>query len=109
VWRGEDFGPVDRAEILPALPQWAGEEALSQARVVADRFPRHSAHQLPLGCWRGIDPVAKHRGLLLLMRRFIRNNGITEGFHTKMEVLPREAYGFRNFENYKLRVKVLCS
>jgi transposase len=43
------------------------------------------------------------------MWRFTRNNGITEGFHTKMELLQRQAYGFRNFQNYRLRVKVLCS
>ena len=43
------------------------------------------------------------------MWRFTRNNGITEGFHTKMEVLQRQAYGFRNFQNYRLRVTVLCS
>lgn len=43
------------------------------------------------------------------MWRFTRNNGITEGFHTKMELISRQAYGFRNFENYRLRVKVLCS
>lgn len=43
------------------------------------------------------------------MWRFSRNNGITEGFHTKMEVLQRQAYGFRNFQNYRLRVRVLCS
>jgi transposase len=43
------------------------------------------------------------------MWRFTRNNAITEGFHTKMEVLQRQAYGFRNFNNYRLRVKVLCS
>ncbi len=42
------------------------------------------------------------------MWRFTRNNGITEGFHTKMEVLQRQAYGFRNFKNYRLRVKVMC-
>jgi transposase len=41
------------------------------------------------------------------MWRFTRNNGITEGFHTKMEVL--QAYGFRNFKNYRLRVKIMCS
>jgi transposase len=44
-----------------------------------------------------------------LMWRFTRNNGITEGFHTKMEVLQRQAYGFRNFSNYRLRVKIMCS
>ena len=43
------------------------------------------------------------------MWRFTRSNGITEGFHTKMEVLQRQAYGFRNFNNYRTRVKVLCS
>jgi len=43
------------------------------------------------------------------MWRFTRNNGITEGFHTKMEVLQRQAYGFRNFENYRLRVRIMCS
>lgn len=43
------------------------------------------------------------------MWRFTKNNGITEGFHNKMENLKRQAYGFRNFENYRLRVRVLCS
>jgi len=43
------------------------------------------------------------------MWRFSKNNGITEGFHTKMELISRRAYGFRNFENYRLRVCVLCA
>ena len=43
------------------------------------------------------------------MWRFTRNNGITEGFHTKMEVLQRQAYGFRNFNNYRSRVRMMCS
>ena len=43
------------------------------------------------------------------MWRFTRNNGITEGFHTKMELLQRQAYGFRNFNNYRLRVRIMCS
>jgi transposase len=42
------------------------------------------------------------------MWRFTRNNAITEGFHTKMEVLQRQAYGFRNFQNYRMRVRVMC-
>jgi transposase len=45
---------------------------------------------------------------IVAMWRFTRNNGITEGFHTKMEMISRQAFGFRNFENYRLRVKVLC-
>ena len=46
---------------------------------------------------------------IVAMWRFTRNNGITEGFHNKMELINRQAYGFRNFQNYRLRVKVLCS
>jgi transposase len=42
------------------------------------------------------------------MWRFTKSNGITEGLHTKMELIKRRAYGFKNFENYRLRVKVLC-
>ncbi len=40
---------------------------------------------------------------------FTRNNAITEGFHTKMKVLQRQAYGFRNFNHYRLGVNVMCS
>jgi len=35
---------------------------------------------------------------IVRMWRFTKSNGITEGFHTKMEMLSRRAYGFRNFE-----------
>lgn len=42
------------------------------------------------------------------MFRFNKSNGMTEGFHRKMKLIQRRAYGFRNFENYRLRVKVLC-
>jgi transposase len=48
-----------------------------------------------------LDPIAR-------MWRFTKNNGITEGFHTKMEMISRRAYGFRNFKNYRLRVLALC-
>jgi transposase len=45
---------------------------------------------------------------IVRMWRFTKNNGITEGFHTKMEMISRRAYGFRNFNNYRLRVIALC-
>lgn len=47
------------------------------------------------------EPIAR-------MWRFTKNNGITEGFHTKMEMISRRAFGFRNFKNYRLRVIALC-
>jgi hypothetical protein len=43
------------------------------------------------------------------MWRFTRSNGITEGLHNKMETISRQAYGFRNFENYRRRVQALCA
>jgi len=43
------------------------------------------------------------------MWRFTKTNSITEGLHTKMEMISRRAFGFRNFKNYRLRVLVLCS
>ena len=46
---------------------------------------------------------------IVCMWRFTKSNGITEGFHNKMELIKRRAYGFRNFENYRLRVKALCA
>lgn len=55
------------------------------------------------------DTLYSWRHEIACMWRFSRNNAITEGFHTKMEVLQRQAYGFRNFQNYRLRVKVMCS
>ena len=45
---------------------------------------------------------------IVAMCRFNRSYGITEGFHNKMEIMRRCAYGFRNFENYRLRVLTHC-
>ena len=43
------------------------------------------------------------------MWRFSRSNCITEGFHRKMKLNQRRAFGFRNFENYRRRVRALCA
>jgi transposase len=53
--------------------------------------------------------LSSWRQEIIAMWRFARNNAITEGFHAKMELLQQEAYGFRNFQNYRMRVTVLCS
>ena len=42
------------------------------------------------------------------MWRFTKNNAITEGFHRKMKLIQRRAYGFRNFHHYRLRVIAQC-
>jgi transposase len=61
------------------------------------------AHLITLG-----DTLHSWSEEIARMWRFTRNNGITEGFHNKMETISRQAYGFRNFENYRQRVQVLC-
>lgn len=48
------------------------------------------------------------RDEIVRMWRFTKSNGITEGFHRKMKLIQRRAYGFRNFGNDRIRVKVLC-
>ena len=59
-------------------------------------------------------PISKRKALtswldpIAMMWRFSKSNGPTEGFHTKMEMMTRRAFGFRNFENYRLRVLTHC-
>ena len=53
--------------------------------------------------------LASWSGEIAAMWRFSKNNGITEGFHNKMEMISRRAFGFRNFDNYRLRVRVMCA
>ena len=43
---------------------------------------------------------------IIRMWRFTKNNGITEGFHRKMKLIQRRAYGYRNFKNYALRQRL---
>ena len=55
------------------------------------------------------DTLASWNKEVACMWRFTKNNAITEGFHTKMEMISRRAFGFQNFENYRLRVRALCA
>ena len=83
-----------------------------RCRTLATRFLRSVAHLKECGLAPLVSlghTLYSWREEIATMWRFTRNNGITEGFHTKMEVLQRQAYGFRNFNNYRLRVRVLCS
>ena len=62
-------------------------------------FPRLKTLARTLASW--AEPIAA-------MWRFRKNNSITEGFHRKMKLIQRRAYGFRNFNNYRLRVIAHC-
>jgi transposase len=102
--------PELRAPIPPAaardsaLP--AGQRGLSEGHLSAAPG-RHRQAGLPQLVQLG-ETLDAWRDEIGAMWRLTRNNGITEGFHNKMELIGRQAYGFRNFENYRLRVKVLC-
>lgn len=79
----------DAKVYIPQLLELIEQFRCSPARALADT----------LTSW--LEPIIR-------MWRFSKSNGITEGFHTKMEMLSRRAYGFRNFENYRLRVLAQC-
>jgi transposase len=72
-------------------------------RAIADLRASGLPHLVTLG-----ETLHAWREEIARMWRFTKNNGITEGFHNKMETISRQAYGFRNFENYRQRVQVLC-
>jgi len=82
-----------------------------QCEMLIPRFLRavHQLHQAGLAQLVQLGhTLSAWSSEIVAMWRFTRNNAITEGFHNKMELINRQAYGFRNFENYRLRVKVLC-
>ena len=54
------------------------------------------------------DTMSSWRDEIGRMWRFSKTNSITEGLHNKMEMISRRAFGFRNFNNYRLRVLALC-
>lgn len=55
------------------------------------------------------ETIEKWQEEIVRMWRFSKTNGITEGFHNKMEEILRRAYGMRNFENFRLHVLETCT
>ncbi len=54
------------------------------------------------------ETLSSWRNEIGRMWRFSKTNSITEGLHNKMEMISRRAFGFRNFNNYRMRVLALC-
>ncbi len=108
---------LSRYPVLEAL--YAAKQQLMRLLLIKKIRAKHARHYLPklvalleqfaespakslaktLKSW--IEPIVR-------MWRFSKSNGITEGFHTKMEMISRRAFGFRDFENYRLRVLAHC-
>ena len=79
-------------------PSIIAQSICSRGDLSAPGVLYHAYRQAGVGVWIGLD----------LKRAYARNNGITEGFHRKMKLIQRRAYGFRNFNNYRLRVIAQC-
>lgn len=45
---------------------------------------------------------------IVRMWRFSKTNSITEGLHRRMDEILNRAYGMRNFNNFRIRVKAFC-
>ncbi len=86
----------------PPLPTrlMAGASILEHIHNLSDEALVHRWVKSPLEAWQ----VEIGR-----MWRFSRSNGITEGYHRKMKLIQRRAFGFCNFENYRRRVRALCA
>jgi transposase len=89
-----DFSPAEEAKSAQA--RRTARPALPQSNQRTEKQRLFSARH----AWRQLLPEHPRSAT---MWRLTPNNGITEGFHTRMEMLQRQAYGLRNFTNYRLR------
>lgn len=87
--------------VLKTVQAKRARKMLPQLLMLLEQFAHSPAQALASTLRSWLEPIVR-------MWRFSKSNGITEGFHTKMEMLARRAYGFRNFENYRMRVLAQC-
>jgi transposase len=92
---------LNRYLLLKTLNEKKARSELPGFLELIDQMHASPLHRLARTLTSWLEPI-------VAMWRFSRSNGITEGFHTKMEMMTRRAYGFRNFENYRLRVLTHC-
>jgi transposase len=87
--------------LLKTLNARRAKRMLPRFLALIEQFANSPAQALAATLTSWLEPIVR-------MWRFSKSNGITEGFHTKMEMISRRAFGFRNFENYRMRVLALC-
>ena len=99
-FQGKPDGRVDRQETNPK----------GQCRTLVRRL-LEAIDQLRLSGFNDCQKLAKTlqswQEEIARMWPFSRSNGITEGYHRKMKLIQRRAFGSRNFENYRKRVRAL--
>ncbi|WP_442597063.1 ISL3 family transposase [Parapusillimonas sp. JC17] len=87
--------------VMKSLKRKRAQKMMPQFLALIAQFEQSPARALAQTLKSWLEPIVR-------MWRFTKSNGVTEGFHTKMEMLSRRAYGFRNFENYRMRVLAQC-
>ncbi len=92
---------LNRLLLLKTLHHRKARRMIPQLLEMIEQLKASPMHALANTLKSWLEPI-------VCMWRFTKTNGITEGFHNKMEVMTRRAYGFRNFENYRLRVLTHC-
>ncbi|EED31157.1 transposase TnpA [gamma proteobacterium NOR5-3] len=92
---------LNRLLLLKSLNRKKAKQLLPQLLSLIEDLAASPLHRLAKTLKSWLEPIVG-------MWRFTKTNGITEGFHNKMEMMSRRAYGFRNFENYRLRVLTHC-
>ncbi|PCJ49946.1 MAG: ISL3 family transposase [Gammaproteobacteria bacterium] len=90
-----------RLMLLKTLNRNRARKKLPQFIRLIEQLKASPLHTLAKTLTSWLEPI-------VAMWRFSKTNGITEGFHNKMEMMSRRAYGFRNFENYRMRVLAHC-
>lgn len=68
------------------------QQRLACYLALLEQFANSPARALAETLRSWLEPIVR-------MRRFSRSNGITAGFHTKMEIISRRAFDFRNSPN----------
>ena len=105
------FEPLyDQIQALCSLLNYK-HQTKRQCRPLAAKFLGF-IHELASSCFEPLVTLAhtlqSWAEPIACMWRFTKNNGITEGFHRKIKLIQRRAYGFRDFGNYRLRVIAQC-
>lgn len=92
---------LNRLLLLKNLKKQKAREKLSELLELIEQLRHTPLRGLAKTLTSWLQPI-------VTMWRISKSNGPTEGFHNKMEMISRRAYGFRNFENYRLRVLTHC-
>jgi transposase len=87
--------------LLKKINSKKARKHLPQLLQLIGQLQESPAHALARTLLSRIEPIIR-------MWCLSRSNGISEGFHSKTEMISRRDYGFRNFENVRMRVLALC-